>query len=59
MSWYQLLSIYQEAADIRREEQGRPPAACPIDGEPLISGPDGSLFCRFDGWSTKDHTRGA
>jgi hypothetical protein len=59
MSWYQLLSIYEEAADLHREEKSRPPAACPNDGEPLITGPDGSLHCRFDGWSTRDYHQGA
>ncbi|HET6286349.1 MAG TPA: hypothetical protein VFG15_06325 [Amycolatopsis sp.] len=49
-SWYGLLAIYQEAADIRRDELERDPQACPRDGEPLVTGPDGELFCRFDGW---------
>lgn len=50
MSWQQLLDIYAEAADEARRAQSQPPVACPNDGEPLRSGPDGSLHCRFDGW---------
>lgn len=49
-SWYQLLDILREAEDIARAEASRPPAACPNDGEPLAAGPDGRLFCVFDGW---------
>lgn len=26
------------------------PVACPNDGEPLRTGPDGILFCPYDGW---------
>lgn len=54
MSWEQLLSIGREAADIAREEKARAPQACPNDGEPLTTGPDGQLHCRFDGWSERE-----
>jgi uncharacterized Zn finger protein (UPF0148 family) len=50
MSWQQLLSIYQEARDEVAAEQSRTPTACPNDGEPLLTGPDGGLYCPFDGW---------
>lgn len=50
MSWYELLDIYAEAAQLAADERSRPPQACPNDGEPLEQGPDGLLFCRFDGW---------
>ena len=50
MSWEQLLSIAAEAADQARAEASAPPQACPRDGEPLTPGPDGGLFCRFDGY---------
>lgn len=50
--WDQLLDIYRQqradAAQAREEE--RNPAACPNDGEPLRTGPDGRLFCIADGW---------
>ena len=51
MSWEQLLAIKREAADEQRAQQTTPPQACPNDGEPLTSGPNGELFCRFDGWT--------
>lgn len=50
MSWEELLAIGREAADEQRAELSAPPQACPNDGEPLRSGPDGTLFCPFDGW---------
>lgn len=50
MSWEQLLSIAKEAAEYAREDRDNPPVACPNDGEPLVEGPDGRLFCRWDGW---------
>lgn len=49
-SWYGLLDIYREAAQIAREEHARPPVACPLCGEPLTAAPRGGDFCRFDGW---------
>lgn len=54
MSWQQLLDIVHEAADQLREENTRLPVACPNDGEPLITGPDGKLFCKFDGFTWPD-----
>lgn len=50
MAWETLLAIYREAADEARAEAGAPPQACPNCGEPVRSGPDGVLFCTFDGW---------
>lgn len=50
MSWYQLLDIEKEAAAERRAAASTPPVACPLDGEPLRTGPDGGLWCPFDGW---------
>jgi hypothetical protein len=50
MSWEQLISIGHEAAEEAAAEQARPPIACPNDGEPLKTGPEGQLFCPFDGW---------
>lgn len=50
MPWEQLLAIGQEAAELAAAERAADPVACPNDGEPLSTGPDGSLFCPFDGW---------
>lgn len=50
MSWDQLVSLYRAAADELAQEQADPPAACPNDGQPLETGPNGELWCPFDGW---------
>lgn len=50
MSWYQLLSILKSGAQVERQFREMRPAACPNDGEPLESGPNGELHCRYDGW---------
>ena len=47
MTWEQLLNIVQEAS---QESRNTDVVACPNDGEPLKVGPDGSLYCTFDGW---------
>lgn len=47
MGWYQVLSIYREAAQQKLDEETRPPVACPNDGTVLDLGPDGILFCRW------------
>lgn len=50
MAWEDLLTIFQSAHEERvRLEQG-PPVDCPNDGTTLQQGPDGQLFCPFDGW---------
>jgi hypothetical protein len=50
MPWEQLISICKEARADREAEASAPPRACPNDGEPLRAGPDGQLYCPFDGW---------
>ena len=50
MTWEQLADIAAEAAAFAAAERTAPPSACPNDGEPLTTGPDGRLFCRYDGW---------
>lgn len=50
MAWEQWAEIAREAARDAEAERGRDPEACPNDGEPLRRGPDGQLFCPFDGW---------
>lgn len=53
MSWQQLLDIFAEAAEEARVAKTQPPVACPNDGEPLRTGPDGQLFCPFEGWTPR------
>lgn len=50
-SWYTLLDITAEARSLAAQHRSSQPTACPNDGEPLESGPDGSLHCKFDGWT--------
>lgn len=50
MSWNQLHSILAEQRAQAAYELQRGPIDCPNDGEPLQTGPDGHLFCPFDGW---------
>jgi hypothetical protein len=57
--WYGLLAILQTNAEERRVFREMVPVACPHDGEPLTSGPDGELFCRFDGWIWDGSVEGA
>jgi hypothetical protein len=47
--WYELLSITREAHILREQEAQHGPVACPNDGEPLLRGPAGELFCPFCG----------
>jgi hypothetical protein len=48
-SWWGLVDILREGAQLAREEQTREPEACPDCGEPLRSGPRSELYCPFDG----------
>ena len=50
MAWEQFGDIVREAIDEQRAERDGRPVACPNDGEPLTEGPQGILFCKFDGW---------
>lgn len=50
MSYYQLADIYRVAQDEEQQNAQAVPEACPNDGEPLKDGPDGELYCPFDGW---------
>jgi hypothetical protein len=53
-SWYGLLDILREGAQLYREEQQRDPVACLDCGEPLRAGPRNERYCPFDGqiWGT-------
>lgn len=53
MSYQQLLSLLrtsQREMEESQEEQEQRPQACPNDGEPLRTAPDGGLYCPYDGW---------
>lgn len=56
MSWYTYGAIVDEAIGFARDEASRPPTACPNDGEPLRTGPDGELYCPYDGWRPNGST---
>lgn len=47
--WGGYLNIAREAARLAADERGRPPVACPNDGEPLRS-KGGILHCPYDGY---------
>lgn len=50
MTWEQLASIIQDAQAELDAERAAPPSTCPNDGTNLLTGPDGQLYCPFDGW---------
>lgn len=53
MSYEGLLNILRQNADEyqqAKDDERTFPQACPNDGEPLREGPDGGLYCPFDGW---------
>lgn len=50
MSWYQLLDIYAEARDPSQRGDEIEAQVCPNDGEPLREGPNGELYCPYDGY---------
>ena len=49
MAWEQLTAMIQEARDIDRQDQSTPPTSCPNDYTALREGPDGKLYCPWDG----------
>lgn len=48
--WGQLLAMQEEARLMQEQDAATPLAFCPEDGQPLLLGPDGVLYCPFDGW---------
>lgn len=50
MAWEQLLGMIQEARDIDAQEASEAPVVCPNDYTTLVSGPDGTLHCPWDGF---------
>lgn len=49
-SWYGLTSIIASARQAAEDDARRPPVACPNDLQALLTGPDGQLYCPWDGW---------
>lgn len=49
MAWDQLTSMLAEARDIERADRAGRPTSCVNDGTPLREGPDGGLYCPYDG----------
>lgn len=49
MSWDQLSAMIQEAHDIDQEDRSSEPISCVSCYTPLKAGPDGGLFCPWDG----------
>jgi len=50
MSWQQLLDIYRQQEENARAEPELRRQACPHCGTPYETGPDGELFCKWDGF---------
>lgn len=50
MGYYSLLAVIDEAQTLKEEYDSQPPLCCPNDATPLSDGPDGIVFCPFDGW---------
>lgn len=60
MSWWQLVSIKDEAVGYVVEERTTPPAACPYDGQPLLPSPNratGALYCPLGNYDWPDQPR--
>jgi len=50
VAWRQLLDMIAEARDIDRQQATKTPVECPNDYTLLQQGPDGTLYCPWDGW---------
>jgi len=49
MAWEQLQAMLQEARDIDQRDRSTPPTSCPNDSTALREGPNGTLYCPWDG----------
>jgi hypothetical protein len=56
--WNSLIDIIANNRDEQRAWQLSTPQACPNDGQPLMTGPDGDLRCIADGWVWDGTTEG-
>lgn len=53
MSWEQYISIIAEAKQVYADELAKLPECCPWCATDLDAGPDGTLHCPFDGWTSR------
>lgn len=51
--WWGLSAMIHATRSESEAARRTPPSACPFCGEPLRTGPDGGLFCLFDGWQPR------
>lgn len=49
MAWDQLLGFAEEAAEIDQQDSTGTPTSCPNDHTALRQGPDGKMYCPWDG----------
>jgi hypothetical protein len=52
-SWQQWVDAIRTGSTeyhLYKDRERDNPVECPNDGEPLQTGPDGMLYCRYDGW---------
>lgn len=53
-SWWDLVGIINEGADLDQKAATRVPVECPNDYTTLKSAGEGKLFCPWDGWVWPD-----
>lgn len=50
MAWQQLIAMIEEGRQLDVAAATKIPVECPNDYTTLETGPDGMLFCPWDGW---------
>ena len=50
MAWQQLIAMIEEGRQLDIEAATKVPVECPNDYTTLLEGPNGGLFCPWDGW---------
>lgn len=48
-SWWNLVAMINEAADIDQQDRDNPPTSCAQCYTPLRGAPDGKMICPWDG----------
>lgn len=54
MAWDQILAMKRDIETQVKAELSQPPVECPNDYTALKQGPNGTLFCPWDGWVWPD-----